>query len=158
MVTGNGIGSILALDAGEKRIGVAISDPLRIVARPLTTIQHISRKMDMDAIYQLVQEHQVVLVICGYPLSLNDSEGPQGTRIRRFANDLAETLTVPVELWDESYSTQEAETILKQKGHLSPDRRKNMVDAYAAAVILQSYMDAHSQMFDAPPEYDQSSE
>jgi putative Holliday junction resolvase len=114
--------------------------------------------MDVAAISQLVQEHQIVLVICGYPLSLDDSEGPQGARIRRFANDLEKTLTVPVELWDESYSTQEAEAILKQKGHSSPDRRKNIIDAYAAAVILQSYMDAHSQMFETPPDYDQSSE
>ncbi|MBN1314569.1 MAG: Holliday junction resolvase RuvX [Anaerolineales bacterium] len=152
----NGIGCILGLDAGEKRIGVAVSDPLRIVARPLTTIRHTSREADLAAISQLVKDHQVVLVVCGYPLSLNDSEGPQGVRIRRFAGDLEKILTVPVELWDESYSTQEAEEILKQKGHTSPDRRKNLIDTYAAAIILQSYMDAHSQLVDYPPDNDQS--
>jgi len=140
-----GQGRILALDVGEKRIGIALSDPLRLVARPLMVIQRASKSKDFATIGRLVAEHQVSLVLCGYPLSLDGNEGPQGKRIRRYAEALAETLPAPVELWDESYSTVEAESVMGiTKKRLSPQERRQWVDAVAAAVILQSYLDARS--------------
>jgi len=135
-------GRILALDVGGKRTGVALSDPLRMVARPLLVIQRASKVDDFDTIGRLVTEHQVSLVVCGYPLSLDGNEGPQGQRIRRYAESLAETLAVPVELWDESYSTVEAESIMQvSRKRMTPKERRQWVDAVAAAVILQSYLD-----------------
>ena len=135
-------GRILALDVGEKRTGVALSDPLRMVARPLLVVQRASKVDDFDTIGRLVAEHQVSLVVCGYPLSLDGSEGPQGQRIRRYAEQLAETLEVPVELWDESYSTVDAESIMQvSRKRMTPKERRQWIDAVAAAVILQSYLD-----------------
>ena len=138
-------GVILALDLGEKRIGVAICDPLRIAARPLAVIQHTSRAEDVAKISNLVQEHQASLLLCGYPLSLDGSEGPQGQRIRRYAEALAEAISTPVELWDESYSTVTADEIMQaSRKRSTPQERRQWIDAVAAAVILQSYLDAHS--------------
>lgn len=134
---------ILALDVGEKRIGVALSDPLGITARPLTVIHRSSKVEDFAAIQQLAAEHQVSLILCGHPLSLDGGEGPQGKRIRRYAEALAATLPVPVQLWDETYSTADAEQIMIQKDkRMSPQARRQWVDAVAAAVILQSFLDA----------------
>ena len=135
-------GRILALDLGEKRIGVALSDPLRMVARPLTVVQRASKVKDFAAIDRLVAEHGVSLVLCGYPLSLDGSEGPQGRRIRRYAEKLAEALPVEVVLWDESYSTAEAERLMSSQRGLTPRERRGWVDAVAAAVILQGYLDS----------------
>lgn len=133
---------ILALDVGEKRVGVAISDPLGIIARPLEVIQRSSKVEDFEAIGRLVAEHQVDLLLCGYPLSLDGDEGPQGRRIRRYAEKLAETLPVPVKLWDESHSTDKAhEIMISQDKKSTPQQRRQWVDAVAAAVILQSYLD-----------------
>ena len=145
MVTG--IGSVLALDVGERRVGVAVSDPVRIVARPLAVIVRASKIEDFSTIGRLVEEHQVGLIVCGYPLSLDGSEGPQGRRIRRYAQALeealAETQPTPVALWDESYSTVEAESLMEKSGRRkSPQERRQWVDAVAAAIILQSYLDA----------------
>ncbi len=138
-------GRVLALDLGERRIGVALSDPLRVVARPLTVITRSSKAEDFSAIGRLVAEHDVSLVLCGYPLSLDGSEGPQGRRLRRYAEALAEALPVTVKLWDESYSTVEADSILaSEKLHTAAERR-GRIDAVAAAVILQSYLDSLAQ-------------
>lgn len=134
-------GRILALDLGERRIGVALSDPLRLVARPLKVIARSSKAKDFLAVGRLVAEHGVSLVLCGYPLSLDGTEGPQGRRIRRYVEQLAETLSVAVELWEESYSTVEADRIVASVKRLKPSERRRVVDAIAAAVILQSYLD-----------------
>jgi putative Holliday junction resolvase len=139
-------GRILALDIGDRRIGVALSDPLQILARPLTIIHRESRAHDFVRISQLVNEHGAIRVVCGYPVSLNGSEGPQGRRVRRYAEALREAVRVPVVLWDESYSTVEAEEVMQStQPRLSPRERRHWVDAMAAAVILQSYLDAQSQ-------------
>lgn len=139
-----GMGRVLALDVGEKRIGVALSDPLQMIARPLTVIQHASRAADLAAVRALVSEHQVVLIVCGYPLSLDGSEGTQAKWVRRFAEELAQGGDAPLELWDESYSTVEAEQVMQTNRRASPRERRQWVDAVAAAVILQSYLDAHA--------------
>ena len=132
---------ILALDVGEKRIGVAISDPLGLTARGLVVLQRSSKEKDFAAIAALVQEHQAERVIVGYPLSLDGSAGPQAQRIAHYAEALAQALEVPVELWDERLSTVDAERVLRETG-VSRRRRKQRVDAVAAAAILQSYLEA----------------
>jgi len=141
----------LALDVGERRIGVAISDPTGTVARPLTTITRSSRQADFQAIAQLVGEYAVARVIVGLPLSLDGSEGPQARQTRRYAERLAAALTVPIQLWDERYSSAEAEEILVAGGKRSQNmsrkqrqRARAEIDATAAAVFLQSYLDARA--------------
>lgn len=145
-------GRILGLDAGEKRLGVALSDPMQVVARPLAVIRRGARAEDYAAIARLIQEHQVVRIVCGYPLSLDGTEGPQGRRVRRYAEALQEALNVPVVLWNESYSTVEAEEVMQiTQPRLSPRRRRGWIDAVAAAVILQSYLTARLEPDPPPP-------
>jgi putative Holliday junction resolvase len=137
------MGRMLALDIGEKRIGVAVSDETETLARPLTTIMRASRREDAEHIARLVTEQSAVRLIAGYPRSLSGDEGPQAQRVRRYVQALAAALPVPVELWDERYTTVEAsERLLEAK----PGRRKTrrgQLDAAAAAIILQDYLDAH---------------
>ena len=85
------------------------------------------------------------MILCGYPLSLDGSEGPQGKRIRRYAEALGQSLAMPVKLWDETYSTVEADSIMQStRKRMTPQERRKWIDAVAAAVILQSYLDART--------------
>jgi putative Holliday junction resolvase len=139
---------LLALDVGERRIGVAICDPTGTVARPLTFVVRASRQADFETIARLVAENEVERVIVGLPLSLDGSEGPQARQTRRYAERLAQALTVPIEFWDERYSTLAAAEILKGKskrgGRKRRGRARGELDATAAAVFLQSYLDARA--------------
>jgi len=139
---------VLALDVGERRIGVAISDPSGTIARPLQTLARGSREEDFAAIAALVAEHGVGLVVVGRPLSLNGTEGPQARRVARYAEALTATLPVPVTAWDERFTTVTAEEILRQTRRKKRRARdKGEVDAVAAAVILQSYLDSQNSGF-----------
>jgi len=136
---------ILGLDMGERRVGIAISDPTGTVARPLQTLVRGSREEDFAAIAALVAEYDVGLVVVGQPLSLDGTEGPQARRVARYAEALAARLPVQLVSWDERFTTVVAEEILQQS-HKSKKRRRariaGEVDAVAAAVILQSYLDS----------------
>jgi len=137
------VGRLLALDIGEKRIGVAVCDESGTLARPLTTIRRASKREDFERIARLAEEYQAERIIAGYPRSLSGDEGPQARRVRRYVEALAAALPVPVELWDERYTTVEAsERLLEAKpGRRSP-RDRGQLDAAAAAIILQGYLDA----------------
>jgi putative Holliday junction resolvase len=135
---------ILALDVGERHTGVAISDPTATIARPLETIHHRSRKELSIAVAALVEEHQVEAVVVGRPLSLDGRVGPQAKRVDRCVEALAERLDVPILPWDERFSTAKAEEILLETRKRKARRRARSdgeLDAIAAAVILQSYLD-----------------
>ena len=144
---------LLALDVGERRVGVAISDETGMIARPLTTIQRASRVEDFDRIASLIREQGAQMMVVGHPLNRDGSVGPQARRIERYVDALilalrqAEDLEVPVMLWDEYLSTQQAEGVLAgvtahgRSGRRSRTRQVG-VDAVAAAVILQEYLDA----------------
>lgn len=147
------MGRVLALDIGERRIGVAVSDPTGTVARPLTTIVRRSRQADWQAISQLVDEYAVERVLIGLPLSLDGSEGPQARQVRRYAERLASALTVPLEFWDERYSSLTAEEILRSRrprkmGRKQRQRARAEIDATAAAVFLQAFLDARAALDD----------
>ncbi len=132
---------VLALDVGDRRVGVAVSDPLGLLARPLTVITRRSKEMDYRTIAALVEEQEVSLVVVGHPLELHGEVGPQARRVERYAAGLAAHLAVPLILWDERLSTAEAEQILHASGE-STRQYRGRLDAVAAAVILQSYLDA----------------
>ncbi len=146
---------ILALDLGERRIGVAVGDPTGTVARPVTAIIRTSRQEDLTAIARLLNEYQAELVIVGLPLSLDGTEGPQAQQTRRYAEHLAQELDVTIEFWDERYSSVRAEEILRgKKGKRRRRQTRGDVDATAAAVFLQSYLDANAprqQEYDINP-------
>jgi putative Holliday junction resolvase len=137
------VARLLALDLGERRIGVAISDPTGTLARPLTTVVRASRNEDFEAIVRLVDEYGATCVVVGLPLSLDGAEGPQARSIRRYAEHLSQAVDVPIEFWDERYSSAVAAEILSEKGHRGR-RARNLIDSTAAAVILQSYLDSQA--------------
>lgn len=133
---------VLALDVGAKRIGVAISDLSQTLARSLEVIQGVSRQEGFVAVGRLIEEYQVEKVVVGYPRSLDGTAGAQAEKVERYAADLAKALTVPVLLWDERFSTVSAERLMKEAG-LRGEKKQERVDAVAAAVILQDYLDSH---------------
>jgi putative Holliday junction resolvase len=137
-------GRALALDVGDRRIGVAIGDPTGTIARPLTTLHRGSREKDFAALADMVAQNQVALVVVGRPLSLDGTEGPQARKVTRYALALARRLAVPIVFWDERYSTAEASEILQRNrtGTQRGARTSGELDAIAAAVILQRYLDA----------------
>ncbi len=132
---------LLALDVGERRIGVAVSDSLGILASPLTTINRSSEERDSRAVLDLAAEHEVGGIVVGIPYSLSGERGPQALAVERFRDALAARAGVPVIDQDERYSTVEAERLLRETG-VEPSRDRARVDAAAAAVVLQSYLDA----------------
>ena len=136
------MGRTLALDIGEKRIGVAVSDELGLLARPLATIARASRRQDFERIARFVAELGAERIVAGYPRSLSGEEGLQAQRVRRYVEALAATLPVPAELWDECLTTVEAQERLLDAGRRRP-RDRGQLDAAAAAIILQDYLDAH---------------
>lgn len=138
---------ILALDVGDRRIGVAVSDPTQTLARSLLVLERRDEERVLEAVAALVQEQGVERVVVGYPLSLTEDVGPQALRVGRFARAVAQALEVPVELWDESYSTVDAERILRER-QIRGAQRRQRVDAVAAAVILQDYLDAQARTQD----------
>lgn len=129
---------ILALDIGDRRIGVAVSDLTRTIARPVCTVERASREEDFTAIRELVEEYRAGLLLVGLPLTLRGEIGPQARHIQRYTDALAETVPVPIRMWDERYSTSRAEEILRRPGR-SAERAG--VDAVAAAVFLQEFLD-----------------
>jgi len=131
---------LMSLDIGDKRIGVALSDPDKTLARSLRVVSRRSRAADMAIIGSLVEEHEVERIIIGHPLRLNGRAGEQATRIEAYAAELATALGIPVVLWDESYSTQRAREAMIEAGRRRKERKERL-DAVAAAVILQDYID-----------------
>ncbi len=135
------MGRLLGLDIGEKRVGVAISDETRTLARPLMTIVRASKKEDFVQIAALCDKHQIEKIIAGLPKTLRNEEGPQAQRVRRYADALAAAINRPIEFWDERFSSVDAQERLAASGRKT--RAKGEVDAAAAAIILQEYLDAH---------------
>jgi putative Holliday junction resolvase len=134
----------LALDLGERRIGVAISDVLGMLARPLEIFHRTSRVADFVHIGALVTRNQVDAVVMGLPLNMDGSEGRQAAWVRDYSAALAAAIAIPVYLWDERLTSEEAADVMRTQGK-SPI--KGTIDAVAAAVILQSYLDAHREEY-----------
>jgi len=130
----------LGLDIGEKRIGVALSDPSGILASPLTRVHASDTGDAIEAIAQLVRQYEVGLVIAGLPYSMDGSLGQQAERVQDFLQKLSQHLEIPIETWDERLSTVAAERMMIEAG-VGRERRRKQVDAAAAALILQGYLD-----------------
>src|SRR5437588_2947399 len=134
---------IMALDVGSKRIGVAISDALGITAQGLDTIQRQNKRRDLEALRVLLAKYEVREIVVGLPLRLSGAEGTQSEKMRRFAEDLQAHFGVTVHLWDERWTSTEANRLLRETD-LSIRKRGQAVDRMAAILILQSWMEAHS--------------
>jgi putative holliday junction resolvase len=135
---------ILAIDPGAKRIGIAISDPTGTIASPLSVLKHISRHEDATTIAQLATRHVIDRIIVGQSLDENGKPTFEGRRAARLAAAIRSQSKIQVELWDESFSTQDAQTAAITLGITSRKRVKfSHLDEMAATVILQSYLDAN---------------
>ncbi len=135
----------LALDLGSKYIGLAVSDESGLIARPLKVLKRRSRDEDLAAIQQTVRDLSVGTIIVGLPLLMSGAEGTQAAWVRSYSEDLAAKLDppVPLILWDERLSTEDAVDIGRKLGR-TPS--KTWLDAVAAAVILQTYLDAQTSL------------
>ena len=131
-------GPVLALDLGDARIGVAISDPERRTAVPVGTIR-TGAPDDVKAVVSLVRERGVTLVVVGHPLLLSGRAGARASQAEAFAEALRAVAGVPVVLHDERLSTSEADRSLRERG-LGGRERRAVIDRTAAAVILESYL------------------
>jgi putative Holliday junction resolvase len=129
---------LMGLDVGERRIGVAVSDPLGKTAQPLATIQR--DETVVDQVLGLVRESGAERLVVGLPLLMDGSEGEQARLVREFARTLAPTLDVPIYFVDERLTTREAEAVLS-RGGVKRGQRKEASDRVAAALILRAYMD-----------------
>ena len=134
---------ILALDFGERRIGVALSDPLGMLASPLTTIERATPDAEaaIDAVLALAQQHEAAEILVGIPYLMSGRIGAQARITLDFAAALAERANIPVTHTDERLSSVQADRMLAQSSGTST-RDKGRTDAAAAAVILQAYLDA----------------
>ncbi|MDF1498915.1 MAG: Holliday junction resolvase RuvX [Anaerolineales bacterium] len=126
---------VLAVDPGDARIGIAISDPLAVIARPLMVIEHVSREDDAARILQLAEEHYVSTILVGLPLDEDGEIGPQARKSMRLVEELRRQSKFEVLPWDESSSTKLAEAMRKDD---------EMLDARAAAVFLQDYLNVQA--------------
>lgn len=134
-------GRVMALDLGEKRIGIAMSDTTRTIASPHSVLIRKSRAEDYAHYARLIDEHEINLLVVGLPITLAGQEGQRAAWVRDYAGGLGETTSIPVEFWDESLTTVSATASLHAAGRRGK-KAKEKVDAVAAALILQSYLDA----------------
>lgn len=132
----------MALDVGSKRIGVAVTDLLGITAQGLDTIQRQNKRRDFEALRQVFEKYDVREIVVGLPLRLSGAEGTQSEKMRLFADDLRTHFRLPVHLWDERWTSTEANRLLRET-NLSIRKRGQAVDRMAAILILQSWMEAH---------------
>jgi putative Holliday junction resolvase len=132
---------ILGVDPGDKRIGIAISDPTQTIASPYTVLEHTSRVGDARAILAIGEENQIGLVLIGQALNWDGDISPQGEKAARLAKEIQSLGNIPVKLWDEYGSTSIARNS-RQLMNLPRKKRQGHHDHIAAVVILQSYLDS----------------
>lgn len=137
-------GRILGVDLGSKRIGLALSDVTKTLASPMGVLKRTSNAEVRHALQQLIRVHGVESVVVGYPRNMNGTVGPEARGVERDVERLIAPLGLPVVLWDERLSSFEAERLHQESGRRKGRERKDL-DARAAAVILQSYLDRQEE-------------
>jgi putative Holliday junction resolvase len=132
-------GRILGVDWGEKRIGLAISDPLRITAQSLETVTCSSPRQSIEEVVRVTSPFEIERAVIGLPLRLNGSPGTQAGRVRQWGGKLSRALSIPVTYRDERLTSREAERVLL-RANVRRKRRRELTDQLAAQIILQSYL------------------
>ena len=135
---------VLAIDHGEKRIGIAVSDETGTLARPLMIINHTSRMLDAQRVANLAAENHTGLILVGQSLDEGGIPNLAGRRASRFVEELMIQTSIPIKLWDESLSTQDA-LIAHRMMKKSIGKKREHVDDLAAATLLQSYLEANRE-------------
>ncbi len=132
---------ILALDHGTKRVGVAVSDELKMIATPLEFIPAEPFDALLARLKELLREKEVELILLGMPRNMDGSYGPAALKVQEFAAVLRSKFAVPIKMWDERLTTTQAQKFLISAG-VRREKRKEKVDQTAAAIFLQSYLDS----------------
>ncbi|MCP5097253.1 MAG: Holliday junction resolvase RuvX [Chloroflexi bacterium] len=135
-------GRVMALDLGEKRIGVAISDPTRTIAQAYSVVQRTSRKADYAEYGRIIEKEQITLLVVGLPVTLGGNESEKTKWVRHYTAELEQHISIPTAFWDEALTTVQATASLRKMGKKGKKARQK-VDAVAATLILQNYLDAH---------------
>lgn len=128
----------LSIDFGSKRTGIAVSDPLGVAIRPLCCLEGLNRDRLLNAIVTLIANEDIGQIVIGLPLTLDGGDSPQTEKTRRFAQRLGTKVDVPIRLFDERYTSSDAEALLESQG-FDPISARKKVDGYAAALILRAY-------------------
>jgi putative Holliday junction resolvase len=131
----------MALDLGEKRIGVALSDETQLIARPVEVLPRTSRKADFARLAEIAARGKVGFLVAGLPHELSGAEGPLAPWIRDYTAALAAVLHLPYTFWDETFTSKRASATMRARGVTAREQRGKL-DAVAAAFILQDYLDA----------------
>lgn len=134
--------ALLGFDFGEKRLGIAVSDLLLMTANPLKIIQRSSLEQDIKAITEIIEEKEVGALVYGLPLQMNGQEGDTAAAVRKFAEQISQHIKLPFFFWDERLSSRAVETFLIKEVDMSRAKRKQILDASAAAYILQGVLDS----------------
>jgi len=132
---------VMALDVGDKTIGVAVSDALLLTAQSRPTIRRKDLTSDVETLRRLAMENEVHEIVVGQPFHMNGKESPQSQKVARFVDELHKVVDLPVIFWDERLTSFEAEQHLEQMG-LNWRQRREQVDKIAAMIILQNYLDS----------------
>ncbi len=141
------MGRVMALDVGERRIGVALSDPTRLLASPLATIAARPRDRAIAQIAALIGQNEVADLVVGLPLTMGGEHGHQAKVVQEFVEALRPAVAVPIHMFDERLTTVAAERMMIDLG-LRPEQRKARIDEVAASIILQDFLDSRRP---APP-------
>ena len=140
---------ILALDLGRKRIGLALSDELRLTAQGLPNLERRNKRSDLDALEQLARERNVGLFLLGEPLHMSGGAGRQSAWVHEFAEALQRRTGIPIEFRDERLTTVEASRVLRESG-IGIEKRAAAVDRLSAVILLQSYLDSLQYRSEGP--------
>lgn len=138
---GGGTGRTLALDYGDRRIGIALSDEMGLAARPLMTLVRTSWPKDLDRLNGLIREHDVRRIVVGLPLNMDGERGQRARLTEAVIERIRRATGLPVIPWDERLTTVQAERILIS-GDVRRARRRKVIDQVAAVILLQSWLDA----------------
>lgn len=134
-------GRLLGLDIGDRRIGVAVSDEMGWTAQPIQTISRTTLEKDTEKLKQILGEYGIVKIVAGVPRALSGKITPQTQKALYFIEELKKRSVIPIETWDEWFTTKEAERILIS-ADMSRKKRKGVIDQLSAVLILQSYLNA----------------
>jgi len=135
---------VVGFDVGDKRIGVAVSDPLGFTAQPLFTLHRTNRRADLKAVARVLRKQGAAEAVVGNPLHMSGDQSPQAAKAQAFAEELRAEFGIKVHLWDERLTTAEAHRHLDASGRAGGWERREIIDQVAAAMILQSFLDARA--------------
>jgi putative holliday junction resolvase len=134
---------VLAIDHGSKRMGIAVSDELQMIAQPLEFVPAEPLEKFFERLRQIVGEKDVGLIVIGVPRNMDGTYGPAATKVQEFITKLKAAVTVPIKTWDERLTSVQANRYLIE-ADVRRSKRKEKVDKTAAAILLQSYLDSAS--------------